>query len=265
MKYMTFNSSCSFAGVANMLLKLGIDVEDWQIAMGMKLPYLFDLQDGVYSAGPMLQRAKWFNLYLNTLGYAIKETAVHKMDVPDYLRQCGVAMLGLRVSPGEKHAVNFAGMEEENFRFINNKWQGSDMPKKLCLSEKALAERLDDTVMVATIEKVPVSTPDVKNLLLRSCQVLEQYKTDIQTFCSIEKTQEELIAAMNPLFRATLLDGITMLELIGQEELAERFKQIQNPFLGAIRERKPVVLSEIMDLQMWQAAIDQYIALIRNV
>lgn len=264
MKYMTFNSSCSFAGVANMLLQLGINVEDRQIAMGIKLPYLFDLQDGVFSAGPMLQSARWFDLYLNTLGYAMKETAVRKPNVPNYLRQCGVAMLGLRVSSSEKHAVIFVGMEEENFRFINNKWQGSGMPEKMCLSEKTMAERLDDTVMVATIEKVPVSTPDTRSLLLRSCQVLEQYKTDIATFCSIEKTREELIAAMNPLFRATLLDGITMLELIGQTGLAEQFKQIQKPFLSAIRKGQPVVLREILDLQAWQTAIDQYIALIKN-
>lgn len=264
MKYMTFNSSCSFAGVANMLLSFGVDVEDRQIALGMKLPYLFDLQDGVYSAGPMLQSAHWFNLYLHTLGYAMRETAVSKADIPSHLRQCSVAMLGLRVSPRDKHAVVFVGMEEDTFRFINNKWEDSDRPETLFLSEESLAERLDDTVMVATIEKVPVSNPDLGDLLAHSCQVLAQYKKDIQVFCSVEKTQEELLAAMNTLFRATLLDGITMLELIGQTELAERFRQFQKTFLHAIRQGKPVVLCEIMDLQAWQAAIDQYITLIRN-
>lgn len=48
MKYMSFNSSCAFAGVANMLQQLGIDVQDRDIALGMKLPYLFVKEDDVY-------------------------------------------------------------------------------------------------------------------------------------------------------------------------------------------------------------------------
>lgn len=265
MKYMTFNLSCAFAGVANMLLQLGVDVEDRQIALGMNLPYLFDLQDGVYSAGPMLQTADWFNLYLNTLGYAMTETAVRKADIPDYLSQCGTAMLGLPISPKEKHAVVFSGMEGEKFQFINNKWQHTDAPEKLSFSKEDLAERLENTVMVATIKEAAVSSHDFGQLFFRSCQVLEQNKIDIQAFCSTSKTKGERIGAMNSLFRATLLDGITMLELIGQEEIAEQFRQIQRPFLKAIREEKPVILGEQLNLQAWLAAIDRYIALIKYV
>lgn len=264
MKYMTFNSSCTFAGVANMLLQRGVDVEDRQIALGMHLPYLFDRQDSRYAAGPMLQTADWFNLYLHPLGYAMTETAVSKPDVPAHLAQCGTAMLGLRVSPTEKHAVVFTGMEAGNFHFINNKRQDSNAPETLCLSSEALTARLDDTVMVATIREAPVSTPAFSDLLRRSCRVLAQYKMDIQTFCSTQKTGEELSAAMNPLFRATLLDGITMLELIGQDALAEQFRLIQRPFLQAVRAGKPVVLCECLNLPSWLAAIDQYMALIQR-
>lgn len=262
MKYMTFNSSCSFAGLANMLLQLGIEVEDRQIAFGMNLPYLFDLQDGVYSAGPMLQTADWFNLYLNTLGCAMTEIAVNKFDIPGYLRQCSTAMLGIHISPKDKHAVVFVGTDGDHFQFINNKWQGSDAPERICISKEELEDRLDDTAMVATLRKVPVSTPDFGDLFLRSCRVLEQYKADIQCFCSTNKTKEELVAAMNTLFRATLLDGITMLELIGQVELAKQFQQIQRAFLSIIREGQPVVLREKLDMSAWLTVIDQYIALI---
>lgn len=264
MKYMTFNSSCSFAGVANMLLQFGIDVEDRQIALGMKLPYLFDLQEGVYSAGPMLQTSDWFNLYLRTLGHAMKETIVSKWDIPDHLLQCGVAMLGLRVSQREKHAVVFVGMDRECFRFINNKWEHSDEPEMLTLSKEELLDRLDDTVMVATIGETIVANPDLSERLVRSCRVLEQYKADVQMFADTEKTKEELTAAMNTLFRATLLDGITMLELIDQRELTEEFRQIQKTFLAVLREGKPVLLREKLDMPAWLAAIDRYIDLIKN-
>lgn len=40
MKYMTFNSSCTYAGLANMLMDKDIDVEDYEIALEMKLPFL---------------------------------------------------------------------------------------------------------------------------------------------------------------------------------------------------------------------------------
>ena len=54
-KYMTFNSSCSYAGVANLLSFYGIDTDDRTIALEMGLPFFFDCEDGCYSSGPMLQ------------------------------------------------------------------------------------------------------------------------------------------------------------------------------------------------------------------
>lgn len=36
MKYMTFNNSCSFAGVANMLKDFSIDIEDYNLAIEME-------------------------------------------------------------------------------------------------------------------------------------------------------------------------------------------------------------------------------------
>ena len=195
MKYMTFNSSCSFAGVANMLLQLGVDVEDRQIALGMNLPYLFEWQEGRYVAGPMLQTSDWFNLYLHPLGYTMTETAVSKSKIPDYLSHCSTAMLGLRISPTEKHAVVFQRMQAGYFQFMNNKWQDSDAPETICFSSNELIEHLDDTVMVAEIREDAVSIPAFSGLLRRSCQVFEQYKLDIQTFCSELRTKEKMIAA----------------------------------------------------------------------
>ena len=73
MKYMTFNSACSFAGIANMLEQYGVDVTDREIALGMKLPYLFAYDEGAYVSGPMLQKEEWFNLYLNSIGFKLDQ------------------------------------------------------------------------------------------------------------------------------------------------------------------------------------------------
>lgn len=75
-KYMTFNSSCSYAGLANMLLRYGVDTQDREIARDMKLPFLFACEEDEYRAGPMLQGAQWFNLYLHPRGLEMRETEV---------------------------------------------------------------------------------------------------------------------------------------------------------------------------------------------
>lgn len=50
MKYMTFNSSCAYAGLANLLTFCGIDTEDYLIAQEIAIPYCFAKEDGAYKA-----------------------------------------------------------------------------------------------------------------------------------------------------------------------------------------------------------------------
>lgn len=78
MKYMSFNSSCSYAGLANMLEYYGIETEDRQIALDMGLPFLFSKEENAYSAGPMLQTAEWFHLYLKPRGFRMTETRLQR-------------------------------------------------------------------------------------------------------------------------------------------------------------------------------------------
>lgn len=130
MKYMTFNSSCSYAGVANMLESYGVNVEDRQIALDMELPYLFSCENGIYCSDPMLQTAKWFNLYLEPRGFIMTETMLLKEEVCAFLREVHIrpAMLGIAFSPRGKHAVVYTGMEGDCYKFPNNKPQKSPAP-----------------------------------------------------------------------------------------------------------------------------------------
>ena len=109
MKYMTFNSSCPYAGLANLLSFQGIDTEDRSIALKMDLPYLFAYEDGQYLSGPMLQGAKWFNLYLRPIGFTFHENQLGREEAGPYLLAHPPAMLGLRVTPKSKHAVICTG------------------------------------------------------------------------------------------------------------------------------------------------------------
>lgn len=264
MKYMTFNSACAFAGVANMLSAFGIDVEDRDIALGMKLPYLFDRDDRAYLAGPMLQSAEWFNLYLNAIGYEMAEHFLKPEDVPGVLKGAKTAMLGIRVSPRDKHAVVYTGMTGDAFRFLNNKWQHTDDPEELVLSIEELLNQLDETVVVATIHTCPARTADFAPLFRHACSVLAELKEKLTEFCTEERIPEEIMGAMNTLFRPVLLDGITMLELIGQTEIASRLRMVQSEFMGVIRSEKPVVLGDVMQMDVLMVAIDDYISIIQG-
>ena len=78
MKHMHFKASCSYAALAAIMELNGVDTEDYKIALEIKLPWLFSKEDGAYISGPMLQRAKWFNLWLAPRGYRLVEEIVER-------------------------------------------------------------------------------------------------------------------------------------------------------------------------------------------
>ena len=264
MKYMTFNSSCSYAGVANMLAQYGVDTDDRTIAQKMMLPYLFAKVDGAYLSGPMLQSADWFNLYLHPIGYNMLENRAEREQIPSTLLNTKTAMLGLRVSPQSKHAVVYQGMDNGNYRFLNNKWQHTDEPEQLLLSEAELLSRLDDDVIVAALEPTPCKTVDFEPLFKQSIQTLDELKHDILSFCTSEQTPQAIKAAMNTLFRAILLDGLTMIELCAETALAEKLRIVQSEFMTAVKKNTTVILSEGISVDLLVEAIEEYTHLIER-
>ena len=262
MKYMTFRGSCAFAGVANMLERFGVDVTDRDIALGMKLPYLFAKEEGAYLGGPMLQSAQWFDLYLRTLGFAMQEKILPREAVPAALQERDCAMIGLHLSERDKHAVICTGHADGSYCFVNNKWEHTDEPEQLFLTGEELLNRLDAQTAMAVLVPADVQQPDFAPLFQQSRSVLAEMKHDIAVFCQQEHQPHELIAAMNPLFRAVLLDGVTMLELIGQQELAECFIRIREALMCAVRSNKPLVPAQHLPLAQMYQAIDEYAALI---
>lgn len=197
MKYMTFNSSCSYAGLANLLAFYDIDVSDRGIALDMGLPYLFT-------------------------------------------------------------------KDQEKYRFLNNKWENSDEPEILLLDEEELIKRLDDKVIVAVLERAAREEVDKGKFYEKSVEVLEQLRQDLVKFCSVERSAEELKNAMDTLFRAILLDGITMLELLGETEIRQKLKTVQGQLLAAIRENRAVCLDGALDFDLLQEGIREYCSLIRE-
>lgn len=264
MKYMTFNSSCSYAGVANMLEQYGVDTNDRAIAMGMKLPYLFAYEDGAYIAGPMLQSAEWFNLFLNPIGFEMSETEVPAEQVVDYLKQQKIAMLGLQVDENIKHAVVYTGSQDGKLVFQNNKWERDPSPAQFHLADAEILNRIDSSVIVATLKNINPKEINLHSKLAASVSVIQQNLAEIKLVCTRQETVGALHSMLNTLFRPFLLDGITMLGLLGEKELADKFSHIQKNFLNALQQdsAKVVVLADHISMADLQSAVDEYVRLI---
>lgn len=266
MKYMTFNSSCSYAGVANMLEQYGIDATDRSIAMDMKLPYLFSYKDGVYMAGPMLQSAEWFNLYLRPIGFEMSEKEIPAAQVPEYLKQQKTAMLGLQVEENSKHAVAYIGTQDSNLVFLNNKWEHDPAPAQIILTDAELLNRIGFSAIVATLERVDPMPSNLHRYISESMPTIQKNLAEIKDVCSRPKTVGELRSMLNTLFRPLFLDGITMLNMIDENTLAAEFVKIQQSFLNALRQPADTIITlgdyfSTMDLEN---LVKKYIHFISN-
>lgn len=262
MKYMTFNSSCSYAGLANLVSFYGVDTEDREIALKIGLPFLFAYEDGCYLAGPMLQSGKWFNIYLKTVGLLITEQEVKREQICEYLRTLEYAMLGIHVSGANKHAVVYTGISGGKFSMINNKRENSDEPDTLLLSEQELMQRVAEMVTVAHLSRAACEAVNIEGALKNSVSVLQALCEDIEVFCSQEKTAEDIRSSMDTLFRAILLDGVTMLDLIGKTHISKNLKIIQGQFINAVKSNRGLTLNKCLDVPLLKKAIQEYSELI---
>jgi len=262
MKYMHFNSSCSYAGLANLLELRGVDTEDYQIALDMGLPYFLRYEEasGAYVNGPMLQSAEWFNLYLKPRGFRYVERFVEKQEAVKQL--CAGSMLGLQVTPNSKHAVIFHGKENESYKFLNNKREDSEEPDCLLLTGEECVERLPEQVVVGWLEVCEPEQADIKPYLEEALKNWEKLRAKLHAFVCEVQSPQSLKESMNRLFRPLLLDGLSMAKLLKEKELEECLAGLQKQFLDIVRSNEPVKLSEKLDCEKMNWAIDKFVSLI---
>lgn len=265
MKYMTFNSSCSYAGIANMLERHGLDTSDRSIAIGMKLPYLFFRCNGIYLSGPMLQEAKWFNLYLNPIGYELSEKMMLADEAAAYLKAQESAMLGIRTGNTGKHAVVYTGTRADRLVFLNNKWESEEAPDEIQLTADELKQKLDPMVVVATLRQVSPKSVSFTDKLQESIAVLQANLAEITELCGKEETVAFFRSKLNILFRPLFLDGIAMLNLVGEAGLAQSFTSLQQELLCALRQEPEqcILLNEYISMDRLQTSAQSYVDLIK--
>lgn len=262
MKRMSFNSSCAYAGLANMLEALGVDTEDRLIAREMGLPYLFAREEGQYRAGPMLQGARWFDLYLRPRGFALREALIPQEKLPQYLPAHAPAMMGLLVGENSKHAVVFRDQAGDAFRFINNRHPATSEPDELVLTAAELLSRTDPQVHVATLARITPEPVDLKPLLNASLDTLADYRRDMMTLRQTNCDRPRLLSLMNTHFRAFLLDALTMMGLIHEDALADQLTRLQGALLQAVRFGAEGTLDALLPMDEFIHALADYEALI---
>lgn len=236
MKYMSFTASCSYCCLANLLEMFGVEKEDRDIALEMGLPYLFsrDGESGSYLAGAMLQGKDWFNDYLNSIGFDFFEDMVEKEQTIRHLEEHIPCMVGLKGDFG-RHAMIFKGHQNGEYRFMNPHREGDGQPDEVVFSEGALLEALSEVNAVGYIlpGKEPVK-PD-RSAFQSSLSWLRRWRDEIREFCGQPRTRAEIMAAVDPLFRPLAVDGLAMMELIGEQALAEGFRIFQQQAMALFR------------------------------
>ncbi len=262
MKYMHFRASCAYTALAMLMEHLGADTEDRSIALEMKLPWLFAKEDGVFAAGPMLQGAKWFDLWLNPRGYRMSEVMLEPDALPAYLREHCPVMLGLR-TPGGKHAVVFERYDGA-YHFLNPVHKGSGEPTSLSLGADELCERADRPTVVGEVLPAAPRQPDMPSLLAASASTLRENLAAIEVFSAQAHAPEDYAAARDGLFRSLLLDGIAMLELIGETELAQGFSALQGSFLSFLRGSMDMPLASEFPMDKLRELTEAYLRLIER-
>ena len=138
---MSFNSSCSYCCLANLLESYGIDKEDRDIALESGLPYLFsyDESEHSYLAGAMLQGNFWFNRYLNSIGFTFSEELLPKETVTAFLDTHIPCMIGLKSQFG-RHAMIYTGQQDGQYHFLNPHRADDGQDDTLLFSAEALDE-----------------------------------------------------------------------------------------------------------------------------
>lgn len=265
MKYMTFTASCAYAGVANLLALHGVEADDRAIALDMRLPCLFTREGDAFLGGPMLQSARWFDLYLRPRGFRLVETPVAASAVATYLRGQKAAMLGVRVEGG-KHAIVYTGCEGNALVFLNNKRAEDPAPAEFRFTPDELIRRIDPVTMVATLAAIPPEKADFTGLFDQSVRVLRENVAAIRRLSGQPVSPAELRAWLDPLFRPLLLDGVTMLSLLGEEALAAQFTALQRALLTTLRQAssEAIHLADHLPMEELSAAAEAYVRLIQR-
>ena len=262
MKFMHFKASCSYTALANLLELEGLDTEDDQIALDMGLPWIFARDGDTYLAGPMLQGAKWFDLWLKPKGFAFRENTIKTEVLPETLQHSGPCMFGMQ-KPYGKHAVVFTGYDGY-FHLLNPTYENSGEATELVMSAQELTAAVDSAVTIGCLRRAASNNVNLHAVWEASIPVLRQNVAEIAAFASTSHAPDAYMEALNRLFRPLLLDGITMLELAGEMTFSTQLRELQAALMRFMRTDRCGILAEALPVPVLRDLAQRYEQLIVN-
>jgi len=271
MKYMTFNRSCSYAGIANLLEEYDIHYEDHEIAKALSLPYLFliDPKNNCYVAGAMIQFKPWFNYFLNSISMDLiekefdPEAALSEFDLNKKRYMVGINSANDNLN--SNHAVVFTGKFHGKYKFLNPKRENSEEPDYFEFDKEELLEKLPSNFIMGHLNIIKKAVPfDISNHLRYSLKNIDNYRNILINYCSEEQDVNSLKISKENLFAPMFLDVLAMMELIGETSLAFEIKNIRSNYINAINKKQKIKLSEYISLKYLDNIISKYKTIISN-
>ncbi len=132
------------------------------------------------------------------------------------------------------------------------------------MCEKELRSSVDQTTMVGKILSTEPKPQIIAPLLYDSMSVIRENCAEIEAFAAKKHDPNAYYPMMNRLFRPLLLDGITMLELAGESNLAQEFAVLQQQFMSFMRGTREEALQEKLSLGKLHDLTEQYAHLIER-
>jgi len=269
---MTFNRSCSYAGIANLLEEYNFNYEDYEIIKALSIPYIleYDSKEKQYVAGAMIQFSHWFNYFLNSIGlcltedYFTPENAIKEFD-----KNIKKYMLGIILHENnnlkQKHAVIFENKENGKYKFLNPKRINSNETDYYIFTKEELIHKLPMNIKMGYLIKTNKIIPiNVLNHLLKSLQNIDEYRNILIEYCSKEQDIKSLNIAKESLFATIFLDILAMMELIGENDLANKIKDIRTKYLNIMKENISLTLFDYISIDCLNNVFISYKNIIVN-
>lgn len=172
-------------------------------------------------------------------------------------------MIGVKIVI--KHALIYKGKEEAKYKFFNNRRKDSLESEHYIYTAQELLDRLDDQVAIAYIEPIEKVIPlDNKHEMILSLKYLEEYKDIVMEFCYKEQEFSVLQDAQSRLFAAFLLHVSSMMDIIGEVELANEIVEIRTEYMNAMRQQKSMKLADFIHMNKFESIITKYIDIINK-
>lgn len=268
MKYQSFNNSCAYAGLANMLLDYAIDTEDFEIVKAANIPYIFRFNEKQveFMAGSMFQGKKWFDYYLNSVGLEFIEVEIKREEVLDFFDKVShKCMIGLKIMGTGKHAVIYMGKDNNRFKFLNNKREDSEEVEYYWYDSNELMMRLGDKISIGWIERMDESiSMDNSHELSMSLKDLERYRETVREFCCKEHDFSTLEKAKGTLFKAFFIEVFSMMEIIKETEIVNEIKKLRNDYITIMKLKSSAVLAEHLSIEDLDKVIVEYMNVIKQ-